>query len=200
MADTSTKSSSTLLLDKLKGKRILFVTAHFDDESLFAGGLLTRLKEQPHILCMHKTYMKRDNPEIFYEGFLRVIKQLNAIAILCGFEPSKEKFMEGRAAEYCFKCAIMTRYLKRHRKYDVIITHNAYGEYGHIDHRIVYYACRLAFQDKEMYTFGYPLKTANLIVEYDIEKKKQLIDCYLPAWNPRGYSFCYEPETYLKIL
>jgi hypothetical protein len=199
MADTKTKSSSTLLLDKLERKRVLLVTAHFDDEVLFAGGLLTVLKTPPDILCVHKIYEKRDNPELFEQGFRAVVKSLNCNAFFGGFVPTKAKFMEGRATEYCFKCALIARYLAKYNRYDVIITHNAIGEYGHIDHVIVHYACKIAFKKHEMYNFGYPLKTANLTVEYNVARKKRLVDCYLPTWNPMGYPFCYEPETYIKM-
>jgi len=199
MVDTKRVSSLTQLPDNLNGKKVLLVISHYDDEVLFAGGLLSKLKCKLAILCMHKNYMKRKNPEGYARAFLNVCKFLNAKMYQGNFDSQKAKIVGSKMIEYVLKCAVMARYLSKYKGYDAIITHNAIGEYGHIDHIIVHYACRAAFRNIPVYFFGANLKNADVVVDYDVDDKKRLIDFYKDVWTPDGYPFCYEPETYLRM-
>jgi LmbE family N-acetylglucosaminyl deacetylase len=199
MADTKKAFFSTQFADSLAEKKVLFVVAHQDDEVLFAGGLLSQLKAKLSILCMHKSYENRKRPEEFQAAFLRVCEQLRAKAFNGLFEAQKAKFMGGKVFEYAFKCAVMVRYLARYHGYDAVITHNAIGEYGHVDHVIVHYACRVAFRKGILYSFGTGLAEPYVRVDYDVAKKKKLVDEYKSCWTPDGYPFCYKPETFLRL-
>ena len=193
--DISEKS----FLTQLRDKKALLVTAHFDDEVLFAGGLLSLLKRNIQIVCMTKTYQRRQFPEKYEQAFKRLCADLKIKAYYGEFEPHKAPLSPKLLPEYCYACWRKIRYLRRFKDYDIIITHNAIGEYGHIDHVITHYACKVAFHNKRIYAFGTNLKNAEITVEYDREKKKHLVDYYSDVWAPVGYPFCYEPETY-KIV
>ena len=197
--DTKEKFFSTQFADSLKGKKVLLVVAHHDDEVLFAGGLLSQLKCKLSILCLHKSFLDRKSPEKYVVGFKAVCKSLGAKAFFGTYEPQKAKIVSGKFAEYAFKCANMVRFLAKHKGYDTVITHNGIGEYGHVDHIIVHYACRIAFRKESVYCFGTNLNNAEIVVHYNVEDKKKLIDFYKDVWAANGYPFCYEPETYLRM-
>ena len=195
MVDTKEK----YFLTQLRDKKALLVTAHFDDEVLFAGGLLSILRNKIDIVCMTKTYTKRPFPEKDEQAFKQLCADLKINAYYGMFEPHKAHLSPERLPEYCYACWRKIRYLRRFKDYDIIITHNATGEYGHIDHVITHYACKVAFYKKKMYAFGTNLQNAEITVNYDYNEKKRLVDYYADVWTPRGYPFCYQPETY-KII
>ena len=86
-----------------------------------------------------------------------------------------------------------------------MVTHNQRGEYGHCYHRVVHRICCRVFDPAKLYFIGAGLPanaSDRIVIDYDANKKKQLLDCY-PTFDPArftkrffGQSTTYEPEAY----
>lgn len=92
------------------------VVAHPDDETLWAGGLIARIK--PDVICC--TVPRRD-PE-------RAIRYFDAVRELGGF-PILIPFLESPPNELIDHLHALDL-----ERYETIYTHNEDGEYGHLHH------------------------------------------------------------------
>jgi LmbE family N-acetylglucosaminyl deacetylase len=106
--------------------------------------------------------------------------------------------------------AAMTKFLEEQRdliRPDIVVTHNEAGEYGHCYHKTVHRVCRRVFDAGKIYCIarGSKLNREVIPIEYDIEKKRQLLACY-PYFDVHGFSLrffrkdmVYEPEGFFAL-
>lgn len=139
---------------------VLVISAHPDDETLFAGGMLAMCAEKGHRITLLETtrgeggevgeppLTTRDNLGAFREQEVRkAARILGADDIF--FLPFIDPYMEinGIARRIDIPLEDFTRaiedYIQRTQP-DVIITHGSNGEYGHPQHIYTYQAARRA--------------------------------------------------------
>ena len=181
------------MINTIKDKSILFVVSHYDDECLFAGGLLSELKGSDiTVAVMTEPSPGRPDTDTRKPAFDKVCKQLSIKSIRAGFTDPRTN---GTVATDMNGMDSFINHIIN--KYDVVITHNLEGEYGHYCHKLVSYLC--AKNRKDLYMFGVGVNH-NITVDYDVNKKKDLIKNYLP-WEPlsNGYSWVYEPEKFMMV-
>jgi hypothetical protein len=96
----------------------------------------------------------------------------------------------------------MNNFLKQFTdEYDVVITHNSNGEYGHNHHKLVN---KLVVEEplfKNVFCYGYNSNIQNNIkIRYDINEKEKMFDFY-KYFNPSvGYpDIAYKPEEYIMV-
>jgi LmbE family N-acetylglucosaminyl deacetylase len=198
----------------LRGKKVLIVVAHQDDESLFFGGLLTRLGEDSPATVICMSAAKHADDAENRNGFLRnACAIVGARAITTTFREARhvwsnvDLFMRSRPEQI----AAMTKFLEEQAaaiRPDVIFTHNEVGEYGHCYHKVVHRVCRRVFRGKSLYctALGSRIRDREVIeIKYDPAQKKRLMDCY-PHYDARreslrffGADIVYLPETFVSL-
>src|SRR5689334_18042557 len=124
----------------IEGKKIAMVVAHPDDESLWAGGLPLRFKDREWtIFCCS---IPRRDP----------IRATQAIAAALSLDCSLTRLDH-------VETDLETRFTwltELHLDgFDTIVTHNAYGEYGHQHHIGVHDYIAENYSHKELIYFGY---------------------------------------------
>ena len=189
-----------LLSDKTK--RIGLVTAHADDETLFAGGMLSKYGgENWRLITCFLPYNCGD-----YD-WSKCVPRLNECANICkkigmGWHflsfPSSRLYVEADAYYNLIFAAGQTNLPDLYRvlidclvksNFDAIITHNIFGEYGAPQHVLVNNVVKsyqgLLRPKAEFYTFAMSgdgiLDSPDYMLVLDdelYEKKKALISCY----------------------
>jgi LmbE family N-acetylglucosaminyl deacetylase len=138
---------------------ILAISAHPDDETLFAGGMLAMCAEKGHRVTILETtrgeggevgeppLTARDNLGVFREQEVRKAAQILGVDDI-HFLPFIDPYMEinGTARRIDIPLEDFTGALEdyiRRIQPDVVITHGSNGEYGHPQHIFTYQAtCR----------------------------------------------------------
>lgn len=188
-----------------KNARLLLVVAHQDDESLYFGGLLSSLIfSQIKIICITAPAPNRPDTNTRIDSFIKVCNILKCKYELYNVDDC------GPSADIVTICNngtldniknIVNNEIQNFKP-TMLITHSPFGEpnpvysNGHSMHRIISKAVQDTNFESILFTgIGW---SKDIEFNYDISKKKQLIDCYLPNWSPEGagYSFVYEPEYY----
>lgn len=147
---------------KIDGKSVGVFVAHPDDETMWAGGLIAALNWPIVYAC-----------SIPVRDPVRADKFLNA----CAFLESEGRIMPfeetpGEALPYLDEMMwIMTAF-------DVIVTHNALGEYGHIHHKQVHGWVINNRSDREIITFGYGQVPGHALPDVLAGKKDRALKCY----------------------
>ena len=139
-------------------ERNLIIVAHPDDEVLFAYSALSRNKNW-HVLCMTNEFHPVRSKE-----FDTVINALGLTYEMWAYPD----VWDGDFPE----SAVLERLKDIVPKYDNVLTHNAFGEYGHKQHRSLHYIVNKAVKNN-LYTFGHigtPLDFNTLAKKLDILK------------------------------
>lgn len=143
----SDKDFEKIDLDKVKK---LMIVAHPDDELIFGGGHL--LEGDYLVLCITNGRNKTRRAE-----FENVIKETGNQGIMleypdkvCGKRDEWNNVQDGIFSDIEKVISL--------KQYDMIVTHNERGEYGHIHHKMTHSLVVEAFEDKKppakLYFFG----------------------------------------------
>ena len=140
-------------LDDLK--RVALV-AHPDDETLWGAGLL--LRHDWTVICCTVPY----HDPVRAEKFKDACAVLGARPVLLG-HPERAGLIP----------------IPDLSEYDLILTHNEAGEYGHVQHKELHNAVKVRWPEKMM-CFGYGVKPSFTLelTEDEKAKKLQALKCY----------------------
>ena len=107
----------------------LMIVAHPDDETIWGGGHL--LEGGYFVVCI-----TNGENEIRKEEFLRAVKESGNIPLILSY-PDKEFGMRSRWWGYIDDITTDIKTILSFKKWDIVVTHNLEGEYGHIHHKMV---------------------------------------------------------------
>lgn len=135
------------------------VVAHPDDETLWAGVLISSNKGAFDVICC--TVPRRDPDRAI--RFAYAVKELGGYPVLVPFvEPNPDRDIQHLDAVDL-------------SPYDLIVTHNSKGEYGHLHHRNVHDYVRDS-RARRIFTFGYGGGEHEIVNEGD--DKERALRCY----------------------
>lgn len=174
------------MLDIIKNG-ILIVVAHHDDETLFCGGLLIELsKKKIDIYLIVISDIKEENTnyesKFKYNNFKNILKLFNIkykeLNIKNNLEIEniddyKSKIKDFNLLDFKSENKL---YKIDKNKYDVILTHNIEGEYGHKQHIFTHHLIKKYMDNKLIYTFGN--KDSKIKIKINKEEKLNLIKIY----------------------
>ncbi|TMV08058.1 hypothetical protein FGK63_11475 [Ruegeria sediminis] len=219
------RASELSTLEALKNQRLLVCVAHQDDETLFCGSLLSRLKGHAEITVasFFRPAPNRRDTHTREATLRRVCEHLGAECIQYPFaveqdHPRLRRFIRKPEQEGQGAVEII-RPLRRHPLFgalsetalatmkkcnpSIVITHNSVGEYGHLEHVLLHHAVLNAagrYQASQVLTFGVGFAEADLKVPVAHDEKNKLFDEYLPQWDGRRrYDFAMYDESFIKM-
>lgn len=192
-----------MTIDDLNNKRILVVVAHQDDESLYFGGLLSSLQTKIRIVSMTKPMAGRSDTNTRIGSFKRVCAILGCEYALYDLNdhPAMTNVLDTDYQYQAAKECISTE--MRAFNPDMVITHNPDGEAnpeyptGHAMHKLISFAVTSSVDRDKIICCGLNSDHPDMIISYNVERKRKLIDCYLPNWSPVSYPFAYDQEKYV---
>jgi LmbE family N-acetylglucosaminyl deacetylase len=139
-------------------KEILVITAHPDDETIWAGGTLLKSSFKKTIICLC-----RKNDKDRFPKFNKACEILHAT----GYISDLDDFENGYYKEISDE-DIINRILSitKNKKYDYLFTHGKNGEYGHIRHREIHKTVKEMLNKKlllvkKVFFFSYSPKKNN---------------------------------------
>lgn len=153
-------------------RQALLVTAHPDDELLWFGGAILLQPEMDWTIAC-ATYDERSGRG---SDFLKVCRELGAHGMLLGLDDIPGALLDEAQLEQR-----LSR-IAREREWDLVLTHNSNGEYGHIHHRQVSRMVRKQWPGAIQSGFG--AEGINAIVylpQAVAERKRTLFDLYQSA-------------------
>ncbi|WP_170397641.1 PIG-L deacetylase family protein [Ruegeria arenilitoris] len=216
--------ASKVSFENLMGQRILLCVCHQDDETLFCGSTLSRLKGKADVTVasFFRPAPNRRDTNTREAAMQRVCDAVGARRVQFPFAVEEDhrrlrRFIK-MPSEPADNPPELLRPLHRHPLFDLlngsafalmqqvrpstIITHNHVGEYGHIEHVLLHHAVMQAarrYQDANVLSFGVGLRDADFVVPSWPERKNQLFDEYMPQWKGRNmYDFALSDEGFTK--
>ena len=200
------------MIDLLRDKKVLFISAHQDDESMYFGGALTQLKEISilKVISMTKPGAKRSDFKHRMGAFLAAVDMVGARYSIYDIENFRHDTPFKLACEPQMDEGVQI--IKNEIKIfdpEILITHGKQGDPasaypdGHIMHKFCNNAVHIANENKlTVFTSAISLGKGDFTLDYDVEAKRRMLSLYEPFWEPiqRGYSFCYEPEYFNQEL
>ena len=138
----------------------MVVVAHPDDETIWMGGAIARHK---NIQWTIFALCRKPDPDRMPK-FLRAAKRYGARGIICDLE---DEGIMGLQESVPKIQAIIRRELPQ-KEWDVVFTHGANGEYGHIRHKGVHLAVGQMLKRKELKAKGV------FYFAYKLDKKKKI--------------------------
>ena len=151
------------------GNHNLILTAHPDDEVLWAGGLPIRYAEGAFFQIVCCSVPRRDP--------IRAWKFFDACYML-GAMPRILPFLETEVGSPLFGLEALGDF----PHFDCIITHGEEGEYGHSHHRSVHDYARSIQNGRKLITFSYAQKaegTVSIVLnEEETNRKMAALQCY----------------------
>jgi len=150
-------------MERLKldeGARVLVIVAHPDDETIWMGGTIARHKKVQWTLV---ALCRKSDPDRMPK-FKRVAKHYGASGLICDLED------EGVMSIQESISAIQNILRKElpEKKWDVVFTHGANGEYGHPRHKGTHHAV------KEMLKTGELKARTAFFFAYRLDEKKKV--------------------------
>jgi LmbE family N-acetylglucosaminyl deacetylase len=203
-----------MMLDLFRNKKCMVVVAHHDDECLYFGGLLSQIGpicRRLDLVVMTDPAPGRADTATRRRSFTDVCVRLGA-GVLMHDLVDFASHTSWHLVQDQLPCA--SRLLGGDllsMSPDIIVTHGIFGEptpvyrNGHVMHRLVHKAIVHAIEGlhvpARILTCGLGNQHTDHTLAYQPGAKKELMDFYLPHWEPLkiGYDFAYEPETYVRI-
>lgn len=136
--------------------RPVMLVAHPDDESLWGAGLLLTKPNWTVICCtvpFHDPIRERK--------FHAACRSLGVMSSVTWGHPERAGLIP----------------IPDLADYDLIVTHNAAGEYGHVQHKELHEAVKSRWPDRAVY-FGYGGSNTKLVVPVDKDRKLAALKCY----------------------
>lgn len=216
--------SGSVTLKDLEGRRVLLCTAHQDDEVLFGGHLLGALVGTATLglACFFRPAPGRADTATRADALAALSTDLG-IALMShdlGVEPGEARLrrhialenepphIRDRGRRPVHRHPLWRRLRDAARatiasfRPDVIITHNAVGEYGHREHIILHHAVRDAARRDGVdcvLGFGHRNTLAGFEVAGEGAAKQALLDYYKPQWDGAAiYDFALGPERFAR--
>ena len=183
-----------LLSDKTK--KVALVAAHYDDEVLFAGGILSKYANTNWtLISCFSPPVKEDDIRVV--GCKNVVDRFNITWIRLPFIRTKWNKKKSILANFYVMLSNMnvSNFMQHlvnilnNEEFDIIISHNSKGEYGNVQHSLVHSILRFykgniqpntAFLSFAMSKEGI-LENPDYVLELDeelFEKKLELIHMY----------------------
>lgn len=135
----------------------MVAVVHQDDETLWAFDFITK-NPGVHVACCHVD--RRPGKELRIERFYRACEAMGAVPFV----------VAGHSGTWDVDTRPIVAFA---RDYDLIVTHNEIGEYGHPAHKALHYA--LAALGKPMKVFGAGLAVGSPI---DWAAKQRVLELY----------------------
>lgn len=170
------------------------VVAHPDDETIWCGGLMARYLFRWTVICCS---IPRTDPIRAYK-FFEACESLGAKARLLPFVEPEPRLRLGNLDHLDLS------------EFDVVVTHNVVGEYGHRHHVDVHEHVTEQWPDKT-WTIGYGMPTGSAVLDLtdnEMLRKREALRCYdhvsptdgQPKWQALlaryGSMFDLSVETY----
>ncbi len=197
------------MIEFFSGKRCQVFIAHHDDESLYFGGLLTRLFRltELKITVVTKPLLGRPDTDTRVQSFKKVCEKLGCSYSLGEIQDHPPGSPTDQIEAERSGLLSLIQVEVQEFKPEILLTHNPSGEPttvypgGHPVHKLVNESIVKYRGEIEIPIFFNTLGIGpgDFIVSYDRNEKMDLLNFYAPHWNPSIYPFAYKDEQYRRI-
>jgi len=193
-------SRDPVWLFDIPNPRALVVVAHPDDETIFAAGLILRSRETRWtvICCTTEGDPRRKDEFLCACDFLAQKSGNHIEPISLGLLLNQDGLIDHHA---------LANELKRHSTgYDIVLTHNRQGEYGHEHHKLVHHCMINTIENPNTWVFISPgsrnvnaeelrskIPNGNYILYVSPEIRKQKVIAFHECHVSQAKIYGYEP-------
>lgn len=161
------------LSEILEAKKIAIVVAHPDDEIFYFSNLLILFGKQVQIICVTDANYEGDGAERLFKMSELALRLTDKPLICC--QMTDCPFVD-------LNLELIKESLLRHglSDFDLIFTHSPHGDYGHLNHRDVFFAVNKACpRSKVFFPADYVFPDYQLFLEeQEYRLKQSLIEDY----------------------